>query len=193
MTAPEEKHVVIILVRGLPGSGKTYVARELSAALGSDTVMLDPDAVDTGSEAYQKHVAALTHEGVDPALHLYRFLRGQAYSGIAGGKTIVWNQPFTNLEVFQKMVANFQAQAEEHQVRLSILVVEVEADPAVAKERVETRKQEGGHGPSNETFARFTRDYTSFANEGFTTVTANGEGDVQQSVAKIQEALQQLD
>ncbi len=185
-------HPVIILVRGLPGSGKTYVARELGKALGDEVVMLDPDTVDTASEAYKTHVKTCTQEGVNPALHLYRFLRGQAYKGIAEGKTIVWNQPFTNLEIFQKMVANFQLQAAEHNAQLSILVVEVEADPAVAKQRVTGRKQQGGHGPSDDTFARFARDYTSFANEGFTTVQVHGEGDVHESVAKIQTALQQL-
>jgi predicted ABC-type ATPase len=184
---------LLIIVRGLPGSGKTYVAQQLVHTFNKDeVVMLDPDEVDQTSPAYLSHVAQATVEGVDPALHLYRYLRGQAYQGIADKKVIIWNQPFTNLEIFNKMMANLRIQADEHNVHLQVLVVEVEVDTAVAKERVATRKEAGGHGPSHVTFDRFVNDYHSFADHGYTTVQIDGAADVNSSVQQIQTAIRNL-
>lgn len=186
-------HPILIIVRGLPGSGKSYLASYLRGELGGDSVvMLDPDATDYDSQAYQEHTKQLTQEGVDPKLHAYRFLRAQAYQGITDHRIIIWNQPFTNLEIFHKMTANLEAYATEHDSRLPILVVEVTVDPAVARERVEKRKQQGGHGPSETTFNRFVSDYQSFANEGYHTVSVDGDGDVIQSVGRIIAALTEI-
>lgn len=183
---------IIILIRGLPGSGKTSIAAALQDMLGKDrVVMLDPDATDYKGEAYLAHTRALTEDGVDKSLHPYRFLRAQAYQGIAERRIVIWNQPFTNLEIFNKMVDNFKVQAAEHNTELVILVVEVEIDPALAKERVLRRKQAGGHGPSDRTFERFATDYYSFADKGYRTVQVRGD-DVESSVALIKTELSKL-
>jgi hypothetical protein len=187
------KHPILIFVRGLPGSGKSYLALELQKAIGEDkVVMLDPDATDYKSREYLEHVKAQTAEGVDPALHPYRFLRAQAYQGIADHKVIMWNQPFTNLEIFNKMIDRLRTHAAEHKTELPILVVEVEVDPATAKERVAKRKQAGGHGPSDATFARRVGDYTSLVAHGYNVVVVHGEDDVAASVATVMAALQEL-
>lgn len=193
MPKTDDSDSTVILMRGLPGSGKSYIASALRAALGSKgLVVLDPDATDYQSPAYKAHTEQLTAEGVDQKLHAYRFLRAQAYAGIETGKIVLWNQPFSNLEIFQKMIDRLQAHAAEHDRRLSILIVEVEVDPAIAKERVQKRKLAGGHGPSESTFLRFTKDYASFAHLGFATVRVDGGGDVQRSVDTILDALQKL-
>lgn len=180
----------LIIVRGLPGSGKTYVAKELVKEFAPEqVVMLDPDEVDQQSDAYKQHVAQATSEGVDPKLHLYRFLRAQAYEAIANHKIILWNQPFTNLEIFNKMMANMYLEAEKNNTKLRVLVVEVEADSSVAHARVKARKADGGHGPSEGTFTRFTNDYHSFAEHGYETVSVRGTGDVADSVKTILAAL----
>jgi tRNA uridine 5-carbamoylmethylation protein Kti12 len=189
----QDTHPTIILIRGLPGSGKTYIAKELQKTLGlKNAIMLDPDATDYKSEAYKQHTKKLTQEGVDPKIHAYRFLRAKAYQGIADHKIILWNQPFTNLEIFNKMVANLKIQADEHKTELTILVVEVEIDHSIAKNRVNLRKHAGGHGPSDNTFKRFINDYTSFAPHGYKTVTVNGEDDVNKSINSIMKALRSL-
>jgi thymidylate kinase len=184
---------ILILIRGLPGSGKTYVAEALRKSLGKENVvMLDPDATDRGSEEYAKFTEALTQDGVDPKFFPYRYLRAQAHEGIRAGKTIIWNQPFTHLDGFNKTVLNLRNYASERQASLPILVVEMELDPALAKARVESRKQAGGHGPTESTFNRFDGDYVSFADQGHKTVTVHGTGDVNASVDRILEALDGL-
>lgn len=189
----QHNYPIFIIIRGLPGSGKTYLAHQLLTALGgSEVVMLDPDATDYQSESYKTHVETMHAQGVDPALHAYRYLRGQAYQGIADRKIIIWNQPFTNLEIFHKMVANLRLQAEEHQTTLPLLIVEMAIDPAVARQRVVERKSEGGHGPSEATFQRFTKDYRSFADAGYNTVTINGDQDLKISVRQVLQAIEDL-
>jgi thymidylate kinase len=184
---------VLIIVRGLPGSGKTYIANELGKAFDRDQVVkLDPDATDYESAAYTKHVEQLTEEGVDPKLHAYRFLRAQAYDGIKDHKVVIWNQPFTNLEIFHKMMDRLNTHAAENNTKLSVLVVEVEIDPLIAKARVDSRRQAGGHGPSDDTFTRFVHDYKTFSNDGYNTVTVSGDTNVSESVTAILEALNTL-
>lgn len=183
-------HPTFIAIRGMPGSGKSYIAAELVKSLGqNNVVMLDPDATDYESAAYKAHVKAQIAEGVDPSLHAYRFLRAQAYDGIAAHKIIIWNQPFTNLEIFNKMVGRLRTHAAEHHTQLFILIIEVEIDPEVAKKRVHQRKVAGGHGPSDRTLAQRINDYKSFANEGYTTLTVHGEDDVAVSVSSVLKAL----
>ena len=180
------QHPLLILVRGLPGSGKSYLAVELKKRFGEDaTVSLDPDTIDFDTEQYKEHVTALTAEGVDEALYPYRFLRAQAYQGISDHKVIIWNQPFTNLEIFKKMIERLETHAAEQNTSLPILVVEVEVDPAVAKDRVVKRKNDGGHGPSDDTFERFLREYTSYVHEGYDVVTVQGENTIADSVQSV--------
>lgn len=189
----QNNHPIAILLRGLPGSGKTYIATRLQAALGKDNVvMLDPDAIDITSKEYREHVKTQVAEGVDESLHLYRFSRAKAYQGIEDNKILMWNQPFTNLEIFNKMVGRLKDHAAAHDKQMPIIVVEVEIDPSLAKARVEARKKSGGHGPSEKTWKRFVNDYKSFADDGYKTVTVYGDDEVSASVLKIEGALHAL-
>lgn len=183
-----DKISTFIVVRGLPGSGKTHLAKALAAQL-SGCVVLDPDEVDQGSQSYKDHVTSQVAEGVDPKLHLYRFLRAKAYQAIEDGKTIIRNQPFSNLEVFQKIMQRMKDKATESDRVLRVLIVEVELDPAKAEQRVADRKQSGGHGPSKNTFNRFNREYATFENQGYDIVRVAGDADTDESVSKIREAL----
>ena len=190
-------HPLLIIIRGLPGSGKTYIAERLQKALqerhgNNSIVMLDPDATDYQSQAYLDHVQQQVKEKVDPALHPYRFLRAQAYDGITSNKIILWNQPFTNLNSFQKVTTRLQEYAQEHKAEMPVLVVEVEIDPAKAKTRVDERKQAGVHGPSDTTFDRFVGDYKSFASNGYDTVTVYGDHDANESVSTVFEIVEKM-
>lgn len=181
MTCP-----VAVFIRGVPGSGKSYLAKRLQAAIPeSQVVALDPDAIDYESDTYKKHVVAATAEGVDPALFAYRFLRAQAYQGVADHKIIIWNQPFTSLEIFNKMINRLQTCASEHHTSLQLIVVEVDVSKELAAERIEKRKLAGGHGPSSGRLDRFFDDYHSFADEGYEVIPVDGAADLEEPVRQI--------
>jgi len=198
VTEPQQiNHPILILIRGLPGSGKSYFATALQKSIHelageNSVVMLDPDSTDYESAAYAEHKKLLTTQGVDPAIHAYRFLRSQAHKGISSRQIIIWNQPFTNLEIFNKMIANLQTFATDHNTKLSILVVEVEIDHSIAKSRVAKRKQQGGHGPSDKTFERFIGEYTSFSGEGYDSLVVRGEDYLSVSLSHVMEVLRNL-
>ncbi len=189
----DQNHPIVVFVRGLPGSGKSYFARALHQALGDQrVVMLDPDTSDYGSPEYLELSKSLTTEAVDQKFHPYRFLRRQAHVGIEQNKIIIWNQPFTDLDGFTKTIDNLQVYAHEYAVPLPILIVEVEADSALAYRRVTERIRSGGHGPSEATFNRRVSDYASLESLGYQTVTIDGQSDVQQSVATVLKTLREM-
>jgi len=186
-------HPTLILIRGIPGSGKSHLAVALEASLGKGNVLiLDPDKIDLTSKAYADFSDTLTAEGVDQKFHPYRWSRSQAYEAITAHKIIIWNQAFTNLDGFNKTIVNLQTYASEHGTHLPLLVVEVEIDPDTARSRVAARALKGGHNVPQEAFARFINEYRSFSEEGFNTVSVNGEDDASVSVASIKAALEKL-
>ena len=186
-------HPTLIMVRGLPGSGKSYLTIALQTALGADNVViLDPDSTDYKSSEYLEHTKALTEQDVDVKFHPYRFIRAKAHKAIEDHKILIWNQPFMDLDGFNKTITNLTTYAGERNIKLPFLVVEVEAPPHTAKERVDTRKSQGGHGPSDDTFARFVGQYASFADKGHDVIAVNGHDDVAVAVATVKEALRSL-
>lgn len=173
----------LILIRGLPGSGKSLVADAVAQKLGRENcVVLDPDASNYESDDYKAMAAELKEQGVDEKFYPYRFLRRQAHDGIANDKIIIWNQAFTNLDGFQKTVNNLRLEAEKHEKELPFIIVEVVLDPAIALDRVARRAADGGHDVPPEVFKRFVNDYKSFKDEGFTIVTIDGDGSIEDSV-----------
>ncbi|MGH7240216.1 MAG: hypothetical protein ACREHG_09185, partial [Candidatus Saccharimonadales bacterium] len=122
----------------------------------------------------------------------YRFLREQAYQAIADGKIIIWNQPFTNLEIFKKMIGRLRDRAADCDSDLLVLVIEVYLEPSVARARVEARKQAGGHGPSAATLTKRINDYKSFEADDFQILTVQGDGDIKNSVSSVIQALNEL-
>lgn len=184
---------VVVFIRGIPGSGKSYLAAELEKIIDHDKiVVLDPDATDYTSHEYTALTRSLTDEGVDPKLHAYRFLRAKAYRAIEAGKIIVWNQPFTSLEIFDKVARRLIDHAISCDRELAILVVEVEVDPGVASKRVSHRKRTGGHGPSDTTFDRFVSDFASFEGHGYDVLKVDGESPIRQSAQAIVKAIDRL-
>jgi pantothenate kinase-related protein Tda10 len=65
----QPSHPLLVFIRGLPGSGKSYITVKLDGALQAlygkeSTVVLDPDATNYASKAYQQHVKDQTAEGL---------------------------------------------------------------------------------------------------------------------------------
>jgi predicted kinase len=184
---------VLVMIRGLPGSGKSYIATELVSLIGPDYVeLLDPDAGDYSAEDYISFSRDLSAQGVDDKLHPYRYLRSKAYAAIISSKVIIWNQAFTNLDLLDRTIKNLQSFAADHGVELPAIVVEVEIDPETAKTRVKLREEQGGHGVSDEAFARFINDYTSFTEHGYRTVVVDGTADVSDNSRQIVSAVEEL-
>ncbi|HEU4914284.1 MAG TPA: ATP-binding protein [Candidatus Saccharimonadales bacterium] len=183
----------LILIRGLPGSGKSSLASALADRLGRENVaILDPDHIDQDSAEYKSLCDQLTDEGVDPKFFPNRFLKAKGYQAIAANKVIIWNQAFTDFGGFSRSVASLQDYAAEHGTDLPALLVEVEIDPATAKERVRARSGRGGHSVPEDTFARFIADYQSFADKGHTAVIVNGNDSADASAATVLSALGQI-
>ena len=184
---------VLILVRGIPGSGKTYYAENLVGAFSqAEAILLDPDTTDYNSQEYAFHVNQQLSEGVDSKLHPYRFLRQKAFSAIAEHKIIIWNQPFSNLEILQKVTARLEEYAKEQKTTLPILIIEMSLDTETARSRVEQRKKNGGHGPSEATFIRFVSNYASAAPLGYEIIELYGHNDPQQTIPQVIDRINKL-
>ena len=184
---------VLCFIRGLPGSGKSYFANNLFKSIDTDQkILLDPDSTDYESEEYKKHVVQQTNEGVDPKLFPYRFLRAQAYEAIERRKIILWNQPLSNLEILQKVITRLEEHAQENGVLLQIMFIEVEIDPEIARQRIVERKNNGGHGPSNDVFTRFVNDYGSIKHLGYETISIDGLRESDLYIPKVLEIVQKL-
>jgi thymidylate kinase len=188
----DNKKAILLLIRGLPGSGKSYIANLLKEEIGDQMLLLDPDATDYKSNEYKEFSKLKLSEGIDEKFHPYRFLREQAYTAIKNDQIIAWNQAFTNLDGLQKTVINLQDYAKEHAKNLPVMLVEVEIDPEVAKKRVAVRASKGGHNVNEEEFKRFINDYRSFKSEGFDVVSVRGDSDIRDIIAKIKDKLEEI-
>ncbi len=186
-------HPTLVIVRGVPGSGKSYLTQALAESIGIDhVVVLDPDKIDKDGSEYRNFSDSLTAEGVDAKFHPFRFLRQRAYDGIPQNKTIIWNQAFIDLNGFQITVDRLQTFAKGHSLELPLLVVEVEISPETARSRIDARVAAGGHDVPAEALDSFVSNYESFAQYGYGTVTVNGENPINESVSAILEKLNNL-
>jgi len=175
---------LLIFVRGLPGSGKSYLSEALIDQVGaSRTLLLDPDAIDTENAGYKLLANELIEQDLNPAILPFRWLRQSACKGVSNGKIVIWNQPFTIKGVFDRLI-QFIKDTSTYDGDLRVLVVEIEIDPIEAKQRIDKRMEEGGHGPDDETFAKRVFEYESFS-DSYDTVRINGSEEINASVQKI--------
>lgn len=176
----------LIIIRGVPGSGKSYIASLLASALGQDqVVLLDPDAIDYDSQAYQDYSSDLSAQAIEEKFHPFRFLRQTGYNGILAHKYVIWNQAFNDFDGFELTIKRMQEFADQHNEPLRVLVVEVEIDKDTARSRIASRVANGGHDVPLEKLTQFIENYTSFAGRGYETITIDGAGDVNESVRHI--------
>ena len=183
----------LIIIRGLPGSGKSYLADEIRKIMEPNkVVILDPDLTDYKSEEYLQFTKQLTDQQVDKKLFPYRYLRSKAYTAIEKGEVIIWNQAFTNLDLLNRTINNLQTYAQDHDTQLQTLIIELEIDIELAIERVKNRHSRGGHDVSDEAFQRFINDYTSFSEYGYKMLNLKGEASAQSNALLVKNTLEKL-
>jgi adenylate kinase family enzyme len=190
------KRPILILMRGLPGSGKTYIAQHLLQVLESkegvgSVLMLDPDAIENKTDEYVQAQKQFAANGIEEKFHPYRYLRGKAERAIEKQQIIIWNQPFTFRPAFERTITHLTSYASKNGVELPVLIVEVEVDQELAYQRTVARKKAGGHGPSKERFNQFVDEYVSFSDLG-PAISVSGADDVQNAINTIKQALTEL-
>lgn len=180
----------LIIIRGIPGSGKTSIATELAQTLGSgDVQSIDPDEIDVTSDEYRIFSHSLTAQGVDEKFHTYRYLNSKARQAIDAGKTIIWNQAFIDFKGLSITVERLKEYAHEQGIELPVLVVDVVIDPMVARQRIATRAAQDGRVIDQDVMERFIHDYVPFDGKLYSSITVHGVDQIQQSVASIVRAL----
>lgn len=161
----DENSPLFIIIRGIPGSGKTDLAEYVQTKWDtSNLVVLDPDYVNqtdpdflsyrsdqlATDEIYKKESFENDPQLIDK-LVVSRYLLNQAKEAISTGKSVIWNQPWSIKYNILWTINEIQLSASE-QARVHPIIVELVIRESVARKRVESRKTRGGHGPSERTF-----------------------------------------
>lgn len=128
MISFQQIHVpVIIMVMGLPGSGKTYFAKHLSERLG--TLYL-------GSDQTRKEMDAMGKYSERDKLNVYEAMRSQTQHHVQMGKSVVLDATFYKAE----LRLPFEILAKRSGV--PIVRFWIEAPVAVIRERVTAKRED---------------------------------------------------
>ncbi|RYX79109.1 hypothetical protein EON76_00025 [bacterium] len=176
----------LIMIRGIPGGGKSYLATAIQQILGNDNVVIiDPDTTDYSSTEYAEFSRSLSRDGVELTFHPYRFNRARAHQAVLDQKVVIWNQAFMSFDGLDKTVTNLQTFADEHSLPLPILIAEVEIEQHIAQQRIADRAAHGGHNVTDDKLTRFVGTYHSFSGQGYETVTINGADEITESATNV--------
>src|SRR3990172_3664168 len=139
------KSSTLLIIRGIPGSGKTKLAQELSERIGKNKIaLLDPDCIDTAGIEYSQFISDLAK--VDPALdqkyYPYRYLMQQARDSLRVGKIVICNQPFTDLCVLKRTVDLLDEYSMGISSSRHVVIIEQEASEDLARQRIARRALE---------------------------------------------------
>lgn len=178
----------LIIIRGIPGSGKTSIARGLTEALGN-VEHIDPDDVDVASEVYRDFSRSLSAQGIDEKFHMYRYLNAKARAAIDAGSVLIWNQAFIDFKGLSITIERLREYADGRGIPLPVLVVNVAIDPAVARRRTEARAAQDGRIIDDDVMARFIRDYVPLDQAAYPSITVQGADPVATSVTAVVDAL----
>lgn len=176
-TIKENGAPLLIIVRGIPGAGKSFVSRGLAEKFrAGDTVVIDPDAIDRNGHEYQSFTATLeTQEpDLDRTVFPYRYILETAARVLSEHKTVIWNQPFTDLEGLSYTIRKLFRLTEGVQPCFKSLIVDIEIPEDVAWERILKRQSMGGHSLTRERFLQFVRQFGRANLDGVPEIALSG-------------------
>ena len=116
---------MIIVVSGLPGTGKSYFAEKLSDRLG---------AVHFNSDKLRNALHARGKYTIDDKLHIYRVMAEEADHVLDQGKSVIVDATFYKHE----MIDLFTMLAKDH--ASPIRFIKIEADETLVRERLQRRR-----------------------------------------------------
>lgn len=177
----------LVIIRGIPGCGKTYLAQALRTNLTFDNVEpLDPDLIDFSGDEYRGFARRLSIEEpeLDSKIYPYRYLFKKAKQALSEGRIVVWDQPFSNLRALEKTIEKLTSHVEKEGNNLKVLIIEIEIPLLIAKERIRQRKIDGGHGPEDKALENFVSTFKSADGLGYDIVSVDGTK-IDQSASSI--------
>ncbi len=176
----------LIIIRGIPGSGKTSIAIGLAEALGNNKVQrIDPDEIDVTSDAYRAFSRSLSAQGIDEKFHTYRYLNTKARQAVDAHQVIIWNQAFIDFKGLSITIERLREYAHGQGIELSVLVVDVVIDPVAARQRISTRAAQDGRVIDEEVMERFIQNYAPLDGKLYPSIIVHGTDPIQQSVTSI--------
>ena len=116
---------MIIVVSGLPGTGKSYFAEKLSDRLGA--VHLNSDKLRNALHARGKYT-------IDDKMHIYQVMAEKTDQALDQGKSVIVDATFYKRE----MIELFISLAKERTA--PIRFIKIEADETLVRERLQKRR-----------------------------------------------------
>ncbi|HSX49257.1 MAG TPA: AAA family ATPase [Candidatus Saccharimonadales bacterium] len=152
---------LLVIIRGIPGSGKSYLTNDIINKLSIDITIVDPDSINKESKTYKEfaHKLRSTEPEVEEKFYPYRFMLQIAHDRLnqkSKPPFVIWNQAFTDTEGLDYTVRKLKSLCNS---QLNILIIQLDPHPEEAWKRIQERMQTGGHGMDSERFNSFVTKY----------------------------------
>jgi thymidylate kinase len=140
----------LIMIRGIPGSGKSTLSRRMLEMLGSRATEINPD------EARYKN--GHFDNNSENEAGIFAYLDSLAKDRLRDGGVVVWQQVWTTL----KTGRNLQDHIRDKFNPGSLILIEIDIPKEVAWERIVNRESQGGSQRiTRDEFDRYVNQYIS--------------------------------
>src|SRR5581483_1224699 len=177
-----EPHLVIL--RGLPGSGKSSVANKIKDALSQKIEIVDPDLIKKKDEEYINFVnhEILKEPDLEPKFLPYRYLLSKTIAFLENKKSVIWSQPFSDLEKLRYTIGKIKERTPD--LKWQTFIVDILIDKDTAIQRINDRKRLGGHGPDDRYLDEIVSKFCPAKELGFPYLSLNSEKVTIETMAK---------
>jgi hypothetical protein len=153
------QNAILVILRGLPGSGKSHLAEDIKNRIANKSIsIVDPDMIDEADDSYKDFTAYLAKNEpeLESKFYPYRFLLSKSAEVLRQRGVVIWNQAFTDVD---GMIYTARKLTSLCSNKIGILVVQLESSPDDAWKRVVSRMRSGGNCMSKEKFDEFVQRY----------------------------------